>query len=119
MNTRINYLYRDADNYKMPNSCVVIGEISEVQIAEVISCLDCGEYFIPRQVGLPEKRFDRFDEEVDHCWFELSADGFEATENVSDIDMTVRQLCLLYTSGAVIAIETQAEPGHSPRVELL
>lgn len=36
MNTRINYLYRDADNYKMPNSCVVIGEISEVQIAEVI-----------------------------------------------------------------------------------
>ncbi len=91
MNTRINYLYRDADNYKMPNSCVVIGEISEVQIAEVISCLDCGEYFIPRQVGLPEKRFDRFDEEVDHCWFELSADGFEATENVSNVDMTVVQ----------------------------
>ena len=87
MNTRINYLYRDADNYKMPNSCVVIGEISEVQIAEVISCLDCGEYFIPRQVGLPEKRFDRFDEEVDHCWFELSAD-----------DMTVVQLLELFRS---------------------
>lgn len=69
MNTKLNYLYRDADNYKMPNSCVVIGEISEAQIAEVISCLDCGEYFIPQQVGLPEKRFDRFDEEVDQCWF--------------------------------------------------
>ena len=82
----------------MPNSCVVIGEISEAQIAEVISCLDCGEYFIPRQVGLPEKRFDRFDEEVDQCWFELSADGFEATENVSDIDMTVRQLVELFRS---------------------
>ena len=38
MNTKLNYLYRDADNYKMPNSCVVIGEISEAQIAEVISC---------------------------------------------------------------------------------
>ena len=33
MNTKLNYLYRDADNYKMPNSCVVIGEISEAQIA--------------------------------------------------------------------------------------
>ena len=85
MNTRINYLYRDADNYKMPNSCVVIGEISEAQIAEVISCLDCGE-------------FDRFDEEVDHCWFELSADGFEATENVSNVDMTVVQLLELFRS---------------------
>ena len=78
INTRISYLYRDADNYKMQNSCVIMGVITEAQIAEIISCLDCGEYFIPRQVGLPEKRFDRFDEEADHCWFELSADGFEA-----------------------------------------
>ena len=49
-------------------------------------------------MGLPEKRFDRFDEEVDHCWFELSADGFEATENVSNVDMTVVQLLELFRS---------------------
>ena len=52
INTRISYLYRDADNYKMQNSCVIMGVITEAQIAEIISCLDCGEYFIPRQVGL-------------------------------------------------------------------
>lgn len=91
INTQINYLYRDADNYKVWNSCVVLGVINEAQVAEIISCLDSGEYFIPRQVGLPEKRFEKFDPEVDHCWFELSADGFEATENVSNIDMTVEQ----------------------------
>ena len=96
INTRISYLYRDADNYKMQNSCVIMGVITEAQIPEIISCLDCGEYFIPRQVGLPEKRFDRFDEEADHCWFELSADGFEVTENVSNIDMTVSQLLELF-----------------------
>lgn len=96
VNTQINYLYRDADNYKVWNSCVVSGAISEAQVAEIISCLDGGEYFIPRQVGLPEKRFEKLDLEADHCWFELSADGFEATENVSNIDMTVEQLLEMF-----------------------
>lgn len=26
MNTRIHYLYRDADNYKVQNECVILGE---------------------------------------------------------------------------------------------
>lgn len=96
INTQINYLYRDADNYKVWNSCVVLGTISEAQVAEIISCLDSGEYFIPRQVGLPEKRFEKLDPEADHCWFELSADGFEATENGSNTDMTVEQLLTMF-----------------------
>ena len=37
INTRISYLYRDADNYKMQNSCVIMGVITEAQIAEIIS----------------------------------------------------------------------------------
>lgn len=28
MNTRIHYLYRDADNYKVQNECVILGEMS-------------------------------------------------------------------------------------------
>ena len=91
LNTRINYLYRDADNYKMHNSCVVSGEITEAQAIEIMSCLDSGEYFIPRQVGLPEKRFDRLDEETDHCWFELDADGFEVTGYPANVDVTDRK----------------------------
>ena len=39
-----------------------------------------GEYFIPRQVGMPERKFDEYDTEADHCWFELSKEGFEYTE---------------------------------------
>ncbi|MFR7743354.1 MAG: hypothetical protein ACLU3I_08735 [Acutalibacteraceae bacterium] len=38
------------------------------------------EYFIPTQVGLPEQRDSTgSDPEEDHCWFELSEDGFEET----------------------------------------
>ena len=96
INTRISYLYRDADNYKMQNSCVIMGVITEAQIAEIISCLDCGEYFIPRQVGLPEKRFDRFDQKADNSWSQLRADGIEVKEQWSNIDMTVSQLLELF-----------------------
>lgn len=51
MNTKICYLYRDADNYKVHNECVIQGELSKEQIQSILDCCDMGEYFIPRQVG--------------------------------------------------------------------
>lgn len=70
MNTRIDYLYRDASNYKKANSAVLIGELSEADQQVILSCLSEGEYFIPSQVGLDEERFGSWTED-DHCWFEL------------------------------------------------
>ena len=58
MNTKISYLYRDADNYKQYNECIVAGTLSAKQICTILDCCDMGEYFIPRHVGLPERRFD-------------------------------------------------------------
>ncbi len=92
MNTLINYLYRDADNYKVYNHCVIEGEISSEQVAEIMDSLEDGEYFIPNQVGLPEKRFDVIDPKADHCYFELCDDDFELTEALAEIDLTVDQL---------------------------
>lgn len=80
-NTRITYLYRDADNYKMPNEVVIIGTFTDEEIDEIMSICDQGEYFIPRQVGLPEERFEKLDPQSDHCWFELSRDDFETTDD--------------------------------------
>lgn len=80
-NTRISYLYRDAANWKQVNEVVIEGELTEAAIDEIMSALDSGEWFIPRQVGLPERRFETWDEENDHCWFELSRDGFEITSD--------------------------------------
>lgn len=92
MNTKIHYLYRDADNYKVHNSCVIKGVLTPEQINVILSCCDAGEYFIPNQVGLPERKFEKFDPQADHCWFELACDDFEYTDQPADVSMTAQQL---------------------------
>ena len=94
MNTQIRYLYRDASNYnyKVENECVVHGTFTQEQIAQIMDCCDLGEYFIPSQVGLPEQRFDRYDAEEDHCWFELAEDGFEETARPATVGISAEQL---------------------------
>lgn len=92
MNTKISYLYRDADNYKVHNECIVRGKISEKQIKKILDCCDMGEYFIPSQVGMPERKFDDYDAEADHCWFELNKDGFEYTDHPANVSLTAQQL---------------------------
>ena len=69
MNTRIHYLYRDADNYKVQNECVILGEMTEEQEQRIIACLDEKEYFVPSRVGMPERKFDT-ETDSDHPWFE-------------------------------------------------
>ena len=83
MNTKISYLYRDADNYKKVNECVIAGALTAEQICAIKDCCDMGEYFIPSQVGLPERRFDRYDPAVDHCWFELDEDSFSGNDRAT------------------------------------
>lgn len=90
-NTRITYLYRDASNYKQYNGAVVAGTFTEQQIETIMTCLDGGEYFIPKQVGLPEKRFGEITED-DHCWFELNGDSFEITTADVDVDITASEI---------------------------
>lgn len=90
MNTRINYLYRDASNYKVLNSAVIRGELSEEDQKTILSCLEDGEYFIPSQVGLDEQRFGSWTED-DHCWFELEP-GFAEPTNAAPGNLTCEQL---------------------------
>ena len=92
MNTKMYYLYRDASNYKTTNVAIIEGEISKEQIAEIIGCLDEGEYFIPSAVGLDEERFGSWDDECDHYFFELNEDDFELTEESGTVGMTVEEL---------------------------
>lgn len=95
-NTKISYLYRDAENNHVHNECVVEGCITEEMKSSILSCLDMAEYFIPSQVGMPERTFvDEgydYDASVDHPWFELEEDGFEETEDAPTIDKTAQEL---------------------------
>lgn len=92
MNTKISYLYRDADNYKVLNECVITGTLTAEQARTIRDCCDMGEYFIPRQVGLPERRFDRYGPEADHCWFELDEDSFSETTELPTVALTATEL---------------------------
>ena len=49
MNTKISYLYRDADNYKMHNKCVIAGTLTTEQTRTIKDSCEMGEYFIPRR----------------------------------------------------------------------
>lgn len=91
MNTKISYLYRDASNYKVPNECIVRGLLTDEQTKAILDSLD-RDNFIPSQVGLPERRFDRFDPEEDTCWFELYESGFEPTDAEATVDLSVDEL---------------------------
>ena len=51
MNTLLEYLYRDASNYKQHGSVVLRGTIS---LKDIRHLLIDGEYFIPSPAGLPD-----------------------------------------------------------------
>ena len=91
MNTRVEYLYRDADNYKVYNVCVISGMLTQEQRQAICGCLDMGEFFIPSAVGLPENRFSDITE-ADHCWFEMCANPFEDTLAEPTVGITSDEL---------------------------
>lgn len=92
MNTKMSYMYRDADNYKSLTEVVISGEITEEQEDRIVAKLDDDTYFIPEQLGLPAKRMDDYpyDPEVDHPYCELI--GFESTSLDATEDLTVDEL---------------------------
>lgn len=92
LNTKINYLYRDAYNCKMYNECVINGNLSLKQQKIIFGCLDNGKYFIPSKVGLPEKCFEGWIDDADHIWFELSVDSFEDTDAPANVSITSDEL---------------------------
>ncbi|HEU0130799.1 MAG TPA: hypothetical protein VFQ85_07390 [Mycobacteriales bacterium] len=52
-NTRVEYLYRDASNYKQYGHEVFAGAITAEQRTSVLAALDEGVHFLAEQVGLP------------------------------------------------------------------
>ena len=91
MNTKIEYMYRDASNYKTFNEAILKGSLSDKEKREIISTLFDGEYFIPEQVGLEADRFDEYTDD-DHSLCELSYEDFTETDEAPTIDMTAKEL---------------------------
>ena len=93
MNTIINFLYRDAANYKFWYQEIVKGEITEDQKKTIFSTLDQGEYFIPAAVGLNcgyAAGYAPCDD--DHPWCELWEDAFQLTNEPPTTELTTEEL---------------------------
>lgn len=89
-NTRFNYLYRDASNYKTCNSVVLKGAITPEMFEEMKSCCEDGhEDFIPEQLGLDLIR-DWETTEDDHPYAEL--EDYELVPDKPTTDMTPEEL---------------------------
>lgn len=118
MNTKIHYLYRDADNYKQHNEFVVRGEMTENDIDSILSCLYEGEYFVPELVGLPCERFTDYTE-ADHPFCELDETSFEPTDE-EPTEVWSERLCSweegLSAEELVDAFEKAAEDGWEATV---
>ena len=67
MNTKIEYMYRDAANWKQYNECIVSGSIT---LNEIEVFLHGGQFFIPGELGL-ENLFPLPFGEDDHVWHEI------------------------------------------------
>ena len=84
-NTRINYLYRDAHNWKTREWEVVSGQ---VQAKDIQPYLSEEEYFIPEQVGL--RSLNGYDVRIDHSWHEILA--VELTDDEPTIELAAEEL---------------------------
>ena len=49
----LEYLYRDANNFKSFGEILISGEVSEDYIEEIKAYLDSGEFFVAEQVNIP------------------------------------------------------------------
>lgn len=89
-NTMLNYMYRDAANWKTWNSVILKGEMTDEMFNEMCECCEDGhEMFVPEQLGLDLIR-DWYVTADDGPYAELS--DFEIVSKKPTTDMTVEEL---------------------------
>jgi hypothetical protein len=49
----LDYLYRDAANYKAWGAILLSGNPTDGEVGALRACLESGEYFVAEQVGIP------------------------------------------------------------------
>ena len=84
--TTVNYMYRDASNYKAWAEVLLAGAITDEQRETVRLTLDDlndeHDAFIPAQIGWEHAGTSEFElGDDDHCWHELDVkDGIEVSD---------------------------------------
>lgn len=86
MNTKIEYLYRDASNWKQYDECIVSGSIL---LREIEPFLHCGQFFIPGELGLRNLFPIPFGND-DHVWHEICS--VEPTKEPPTVSLDAAEL---------------------------
>lgn len=99
MNTRMEYLYRDAANYKSLNRAIVAGTITEDQKKAIYETLEDGTYFIPEQIGLDLYRgWNVTEDDHPYCELDVGHDFYETAEPADDEMFTVEDLVAAFAA---------------------
>jgi len=81
-NIRLNYLYRDAGNYKLHGATIFSNPenlaVSDIE-REIKSRLIDGEFFEPVKWKLTPLGFEKWNDDLDHFWNE-----YESIQNTSE-----------------------------------
>lgn len=88
MNTRIEYMYRDACNYKTFKEIVLKGAAAP---GVFFAALHDGEFFIPFDVGLPELQPTPFTID-DHIWHTLERISLTDDDPDAEFSITATEL---------------------------
>ena len=88
----LEYLYRDANNFKAFGEILVFGNVSEDYITEINSCLDYGEYFVAEQVNIPTLysqlwKYSNGPTSADHAFHEFSLIRPATEQEITSLDL--------------------------------
>ena len=88
----LEYLYRDADNFKAFGEILVFGDISEDYISEIKSYLYSSEFFVAEQVNIPtlySQLWEYSDGQTiaDHAFHEFSSIRLATEQEIVSLDL--------------------------------
>lgn len=96
-NTKISYLYRDADNYKQSGEAIFAGVMAPSHLEAILDHLDEDGGFVPAQVGMADLQpmmASGWNDDTDHPFHEIAA--IELTEQAAD-NVAIGELSRLFS----------------------
>lgn len=113
-NTRMDYLYRDGNNYKQSTHVVMAGALTIEEATAIVDGLDEDDGFVPSAVGLDdlqERMVTDWEDDADHPFHEI--DGISLTAAAPTTDMTAADFAKRFAEadwkaeGARVTLEHQ------------
>lgn len=110
-NTKIQYMYRDASNYKEHNEVIFAGKVSQKDFLYLIELMEKDIGFIASEVGLEslQERMTSFPSSDDHVYHTI--DGITLTEEEPTESITIEEFMNLIRNRPDNVVKAMEELG--------